>query len=51
MKIGFSVFVPCVNTEEAIKQASKVFKQKGWEFTSSCCIEDGKWGVRFWRTK
>lgn len=51
MKIGASVFVPCVNTEEAKRQLLAIFRKNGWGYKSQCRIEGGKWGIRFWRTK
>ena len=49
MPVGASVFVPCVNTEEAKKQAAKIAKKKGWKVQSHIRIEDEKFGVRIWR--
>jgi len=49
MPVGASVFVPCVNTEEAKKQVAKIAKKKGWKVQSHIRIEDKKFGVRIWR--
>jgi hypothetical protein len=50
MVIGSSIFVPCINTEEAIKQAETIFKDKEWQCEYRVRIEDDKLGVRIWRT-
>lgn len=50
MGVNMSVFIPCINTEEAIRQIQKVFKDKGWQSESRITIESGKLGVRVWRT-
>jgi hypothetical protein len=50
MGVNMSVFIPCINTEEAIRQVQRVFKDKGWQSESRITIESGKLGVRVWRT-
>lgn len=50
MVVGASIFVPCINTEEAKKQIAKIAKTKGWETKVVTRIEDGRFGVRIWRT-
>jgi len=50
MVVGASIFVPCINTEEAKKQVAKIAKTKGWETKVFIRIEDGRFGVRIWRT-
>ena len=50
MAIGSSIFVPCINTGEAIKQVNKIFRDKHWELEHRLRIEGGSLGVRFWRT-
>ncbi len=47
---GRSIFVPCVNTEKGKEQLNKVAKRKEWKFDTQTCIEDGKLGLRTWRT-
>ena len=49
MPVGASMFVPCINTEEAKKQVAKIAKKKGWKVQSHIRIEDKKFGVRIWR--
>jgi len=50
MPVGASIFVPCVNTTEAIAQTKKLFKEFGWSMDSRIRVESGKLGVRIWRT-
>tara|TARA_R100000935_G_C2837829_1_gene169167 strand:+ start:1623 stop:1853 length:231 start_codon:yes stop_codon:yes gene_type:complete len=47
---GSSIFIPCVNTEKGKEQLNKVAKLKEWEFDTQTCIENGKLGLRAWRT-
>ena len=49
MSIGTSIFIPCINTEDAIKEVNHICTEKGWEITSRVRIENGCLGVRFWR--
>lgn len=49
MGIGTSIFIPCINTEDAIKEVNRICTEKGWEITSRVRIENGCLGVRFWR--
>ena len=50
MAVSTSIFIPCLNTEEAVNQISSIFAWKGWEFTHTVRIENGKLGLRVWRT-
>jgi hypothetical protein len=50
MDIGTSVFIPCVNTVEAKKQIKDLFRHKMWRHVIRVRIENGKLGVRVWRT-
>ncbi len=50
MSVGASIFVPGVNTEKGKEQLNKLAKRKEWEFDTQTCIEDGKLGLRTWRT-
>jgi len=50
MVVGASVFIPCVNTEEAMRQAAKIVVGKGYETEARVVIEDEILGVRIWRT-
>jgi len=49
MVVGSSVFVPCINTELAKKQARDIFEFMGWIIHSEIRVENGKYGVRIWR--
>ena len=50
MGAGTSLFVPCIDTEKAIKQVKHICKAKKWRCEHRICVEDAKLGVRFWRT-
>jgi hypothetical protein len=50
MSVGASIFVPCVNTEKCREQLNKLAKRKEWVFDTQTCIENGKLGLRTWRT-
>ena len=48
--IGASVFIPCINTEEAMKQAAKIVVEKDFKTEARVVIEDEILGIRIWRT-
>jgi len=50
MAVGASVFIPCVDTDKAKKQANKIAEMKGWTFEIRVRIENDMFGVRIWRT-
>ena len=50
MAIGSSIFVPCINTDGAVKQVNKIFSDRHWGLEHRLRIEGGNLGVRFWRT-
>jgi hypothetical protein len=50
MEIGMSVFIPCINTQKAVTQAKKVFKNRKWQIKHKIKIENSKLGIRIWRT-
>lgn len=50
MRVGDSVFIPCVNTTAAVKQVRGVFERRQWEFESRVRIENNIWGIRIWRS-
>ena len=50
MSVGASVFVPCINTYKAKEQVSKITKARRWQVTIKIAIENGKLGIRLWRT-
>ena len=49
MKVGHSIFIPCINVKLAIKQVRKIFERKGWKLRSKVCIEHNILGLRIWR--
>lgn len=50
LAVGMSIFVPCINTNEAIKQVNKIMSDRHWSVEHRLRIEDGNLGIRFWRT-
>tara|TARA_R100000995_G_C3418668_1_gene92822 strand:- start:67 stop:294 length:228 start_codon:yes stop_codon:yes gene_type:complete len=50
MDVGTSVFVPCINTEEAMRQAAKIVVDKGYKTEAKVVVEDKILGIRIWRT-
>ena len=49
MKINYSVFILCINTQATIEQLKTIAKRKKWKVDTRVVIEDGKLGVRMWR--
>jgi|TARA_R110000803_G_scaffold54833_2_gene111656 phosphoribosylamine-glycine ligase len=50
MVAGASVFIPCINTEEAMRQAAKVLVEKDYKTEARVVIENEILGIRIWRT-
>ena len=50
MVIGASVFITCINTRKAVIQCTAIAARKKWTLKTSVIIQDGKLGVRIWRT-
>jgi hypothetical protein len=50
MHVGASLFVPCLNTQKAKDQVVTLFKRKKWQVKTKIAIENGKLGIRIWRT-
>ena len=46
---GASVFVPCVDTLECVRQLNEVAQHHDWTLDYRIIIEGGRWGVRVWR--
>lgn len=44
-----SVFVPCINTDNAKQQLKQVCDDLGYETTIKIVVDNGKLGVRVWR--
>jgi hypothetical protein len=47
--VGSSVFIPCVDTLELVRQIHQLEKLREWVLHYRLGIENGKWGVRIWR--
>lgn len=50
MVVGASFFIPCINTQGAIKDLKRITGERGWSISVKSFIENGKLGVRIWRT-
>ena len=50
MRVGHSIFVPCINSEKCKEQLKSIAKLKKWSFLIKIRVEDGKLGLRLWRT-
>jgi len=48
--VGGSVFIPCMNTTKAKRELVKLGYTKLMRFDISVVIENGKYGIRAWRT-
>jgi len=48
--IGASFFIPCINTDKAIRQITKIVGTMEAQIRYTVRAEGGKWGVRVWRT-
>lgn len=48
-QVGMSVFVPCLNTNSAVKHATAVAALKGHTVSCRVRIESQLLGVRIWR--
>jgi len=50
MVAGASVFIPCINTDEAMKQAAAITLEKGYKTEGQVVVENSILGIRIWRT-
>jgi len=50
MVAGSSVFIPCINTDEAMKQAAAITLEKGYKTEGRVVVENSILGIRIWRT-
>lgn len=48
-KVGYSFFVPCIDTEAARKTVAQVTRRLKMKTISKVVIEDGVKGLRVWR--
>lgn len=50
MRVGESVFVPCINTTRAKREAAAVAKRLQITLKCRVCVEDYRLGIRIWRS-
>ena len=50
MVAGASVFIPCINTDEAMNQAAAITLEKGYKTEGRVVVENSILGIRIWRT-
>jgi hypothetical protein len=48
--VGASVFIPAIDVVELIEEMRLLASNNKWEIEYRLRVEDGKLGVRFWRT-
>lgn len=48
--VGSSMFIPCIDNEEAAKQVKRICKEKGFKITCKVVIYNEKLGLRIDRT-
>jgi hypothetical protein len=48
--VGASFFVPCINTDLAVKQLTTITDNRLQQVTTKIRVENGRLGVRIWRT-
>ena len=49
MVVGSSIFIPCVNTTEAIQPVKKIcVAGTGWDIEAQTVVETPDFGVRVW---
>lgn len=49
MGVGTSIFIPCINTTQAVKEVKQITAERGWGVETRVCNENGLHGVRIWR--
>ena len=49
ISVGASVFVPCLDAPQAIKEFEHIAASRGWYIDARIGIDKGKYGVRVWR--
>ena len=47
--VGTSIFIPCINTDKAVRQIKKITKLTSKQLEYRVVIEAEKYGVRIWR--
>ena len=49
MVTSSSVFILCVDVQEAVRQIKNIAKTKGWDVKTQVRVENNKLGGRIWR--
>jgi hypothetical protein len=49
--IGASIFIPCLDTDAALVEVTKVTKRLGYKIKSQVSVDKGIYGLRIWRIK
>lgn len=49
MAPGMSVFVPCLDFQQALNEFNYICDRLDWTFEYVVRVEGGKMGIRFWR--
>lgn len=49
MEPGMSVFIPCVDHQQALNELNYVCERMNWTFEYAIRVENHKMGLRFWR--
>lgn len=49
VKVGHSIFIPCINVKLCLKQVHNIFQRKGWKLRAKVSIEKHILGLRIWR--
>lgn len=48
LKVGMSMFVPCINTTKAKQQLQELLSHDHTPVTFRVCVQDGMYGLRMW---
>jgi hypothetical protein len=49
--VGASFFIPCLDTDDALKQVKKTTNRLRYKITARVVIEKGIYGLRVWRIR
>lgn len=49
--VGMSIFIPCLNLEEARREVATQMQRCGYGHVTRHCVENGTTGIRVWRTE
>jgi hypothetical protein len=50
-RVGSSFFIPCLDTEAAVKEVTRVAKRLNYTVKTQVLISEGIHGLRVWRLK